>query len=1508
MSESGLDSKYDGFEIAVIGMAGRFPGARNISELWENLKAGKESITIFSEEELKNAGVGDFLLLDPNYVRARGIIEDADKFDASFFDFYPREVEVLDPQQRIFLECSWEALEDAGYNPEKYPGLIGVFGGVGINTYLYAFLNSNKEFISSSEGYQLSIGNDKDFLSTRVSYKMNLRGPSINVQTACSTSLVATHIACMNLLNYQCDIALAGGSTISFPQKSGYYYQEGMILSSDGHCKPFDTDANGTVPGSGTGIVVLKRLSDALEDGDHIYAIIKGSAYNNDGASRVGYTAPGVNGQTEVIAAAQAMANVNPESISYIETHGTGTSMGDPIEISALTQAFREHTNKNGFCAIGSVKSNLGHLDTASGITGLIKTALSLYHKTLVPSINYKNPNPKINFSESPFFVNTGLKEWKSNGSPLRAGVSSFGIGGTNVHVILEEAPDINLTSKKEYGLFLLSAKSKEALNSYTKNLGQYFQNNNINTIHAAYTLAIGRKHFNERRIVVGNDRLDIAAALEHLDPSKILEASQVEENESKNIVFMFSGQGSQYINMGKKLYEKEKVFKENFDYCSNYLNEILEVDLHKIVFTDSPDGSYDINDTEFTQPLLFVIEYSMAWLLMSWGINPESMVGHSIGEYVAACLSGVLSLEEALRLVAFRGKLMQSLEKGAMLSLNLPEVEVQPYLINGVSLAAINSDNLTVLSGSLNNISKVEGMLTEKGINYKKLHTSHAFHSEMMDSIISEFEKEVSKINLNPPAIPYLSNVTGTWIQDYEATDPKYYSNHLRYTVRFADNMNELLKDENRVFIEVGPGNTLTTLTKNLIKAKNRLVLPSMKHPKDNFDDYAFLLGSLGRLWLNGINIDWEKFYKEEDKHRISVPTYPFERKRYWLKAGKSSSLLGGKSSKNELDWIYVQTWKRDELNNELGLKDHKNYLILSKKRNVLISKLIDYLNSEKQSITNIIHQSNQDEECFYSKDDFVVMLQDLDKLNKIPDTIFCSANSKLDDKMKVPKKASKLALRMNALIDLTRAIKEVGITKNINIVILTNYLFDIIGSEILNIDQSLLLGVAKVVNQEFPNLKCRIIDIDKNVNKKLVESVLDESDFENNNILTAVRNNKKWTREFENIRGKVSMKDRSLLRNNGIYLITGGLGRIGLAIAGYISENYKVKIVLLNRTSNLENSGEIKKRIELIENKGSEILLIEGDVSDLESMQKGIDKIQKTFGKINGIFHAAGLTGDKAFQPIDYLDTENIFEQLKAKVDGINNINYLMDKSELDFVVLQSSIASVVGGVGLAAYAAANNYLNSFAEKMNREDNTKWISINWDTWNFPGEQQSAIKSKLYKNSLLPKQGLNILDKILKTNIKGSIIVSTIDLQERIFEQDKPDKENRTDETDMHDRPNIPTPYKEASSDLELDILRVWQKLLGIGKIGIYDNFFELGGNSLLGTQLVSDLRQEFQVELPLQSLFEDPTINGVAKIIIEEQTHVNEKAAAIKNVLDNIENLSDEEVEKMLKEREQS
>jgi phthiocerol/phenolphthiocerol synthesis type-I polyketide synthase E len=876
--------------IAIIGMAGRFPGAKNVDEFWENLRDGVESISFFSEQELESFGIDESVLRDPRYVKARGVLEDIELFDASFFGFNPREAEITDPQHRFFLESAWQALESSGYNSETYEGSIGVYAGAGsFNTYFLNNLYPNHQLRESVGDFQLAIANDKDFLSTRISYKLNLKGPSITVQTACSTSLVAISMACQSLLNYQCDMALAGGVSIGVTQKAGYFYKEGMILSPDGHCRAFDAKAQGTVSGSGVGIVVLKRLEEAIADGDYIHAVIKGSALNNDGAFKIGYTAPSIDGQAQAIADALAIAEIPPETVSYIEAHGTGTSLGDPIEIAALTQAFSVETKKKGFCAIGSAKSNIGHLDTAAGVTGLIKTVQALKHKLIPPSLHFEQPNPKIDFANSPFYVNTKLSEWKEGKTPRRAGVSSFGIGGTNAHVVLEEAPTVEKSGESRPSqLLVLSAKTSSALDSATVNLSEYLkQHPEENLADVAYTLQVGRRAFSHRRIVVCNDIEDGITSLDTLD-KKVFTSFQ--ESKDRPVVFMFSGQGSQYINMSWELYQVEPTFREQIALCSEILKPHLEIDLRDLLYPSEAQAEAATNQlkqTAIAQPALFAIEYALAKLWMSWGVHPKAMIGHSIGEYVAACLAGVFSLEEGLSLVAARGKLMQQLPSGSMLAVPLPEQQVQAFLGNKLDLAVVNGASMSVVSGATDAVDELAQKLLEKGVDCRRLHTSHAFHSQMMEPILEPFTKQVIKIKLKSPKIPYLSNVTGNWITGTEATNPSYYAQHLRQTVRFADGLQKLLKDQNQILLEVGPGRTLNTLAKqHPDKGTDRIVLSSLRHPQDQNSDVAFLLATLGKLWLGGVQIDWSKFYADEQRYRLPLPTYPFERQRYWIEA----------------------------------------------------------------------------------------------------------------------------------------------------------------------------------------------------------------------------------------------------------------------------------------------------------------------------------------------------------------------------------------------------------------------------------------------------------------------------------------------------------------------------------------------------------------------------------------------------------------------------------------------
>jgi amino acid adenylation domain-containing protein/non-ribosomal peptide synthase protein (TIGR01720 family) len=883
----------DNLAIAVIGMAGRFPNAKNVQEFWENLKNGNEAISFFSTEELAEAGVPADLLNKTNYVKAAPVLDDITSFDAGFFGYTPREAATLDPQQRVFLECAWHALENAGYDPETYPGLIGVFAGSSINQYLLCNLLAGRPIGSLGDLVQFVLGNDKDYLTTRVSYKLNLRGPSLAVQTACSTSLVAVHLACQSLVSYQCDMALAGGVTLRVPQKAGYCYQDDMIFSPDGHCRPFDARAGGTIFGSGVGLVVLKRLADAIEDGDRIDAVIRGSAINNDGSGKIGYTAPGLESQADVIAAAQAIAGVRPETISAVEAHGTGTQLGDPIEMAALNRVFMAGTDKKNYCALGSVKSNVGHLEAAAGVTGFIKMSMALKHKTLPPSLHFAEPNPQIDFANSPFFVNTQTREWPANGVPRRAGVSSFGMGGTNAHVILQEAPALEPGSpSRPWQLLMVSAKTLRALDTATANLAAHLKNATNDIADLSYTLNVGRQHFKFRRVLVCQNAEGAVTVLEAMDPRRVLTSAQ--DNKNRPVTLMFPGQGTQYPNMGRELYDCEPTFRHWIDTGAKVLLPHIGLDLRKLLYPAEQEvdaAAEQLSQTAITQPALFMTEYALAMLLAEWGIRPHAMIGHSIGEYVAACLAGVFSFEDALAIVAARGQLIGYLSSGSMISLPLPAAEVEKLLNENLSLAAINAPALCTVSGTHEAIAELEQRLGALGLQSSRLHTSHAFHSAMMDPILSRFHEKVSSVQLKPPQVPFVSNLSGTWITAEQATDPDYWVRHMRNAVQFSLGITEILKkDSQQVFLEVGPGQTLSTLSRQHTGADaTRFVYSSMRRLHDHQSDVETLLTSLGRLWLAGIRPDWKGFYTHELRRRVELPTYPFARHRFWVEPDKS-------------------------------------------------------------------------------------------------------------------------------------------------------------------------------------------------------------------------------------------------------------------------------------------------------------------------------------------------------------------------------------------------------------------------------------------------------------------------------------------------------------------------------------------------------------------------------------------------------------------------------------------
>lgn len=924
-------------DIAIIGMSGRFPGAENVDVFWQNLRDGVESISFFSNQELSQSD--QILLSNPNYVKAGAVLPNVEEFDASFFGYSTKDAEIMDPQQRIFLECAWEALESAGYNPETYQGLIGVYAGSGMNTYLINNVHPNRSYsvdhpflVLSGSDLQVRLSNGNDFLPTRVSYKLNLKGPSVNIQTACSTALVAVHMACQSLLNGECDMALAGGIAISVPQKTGYLYQEDMIWSNDGHCRAFDAEASGTVFGNGGGIVVLKLLEAAIADRDYIHAVIKGSAINNDGAAKVGYTAPSVEGQTAVISEALAIAQVDPSTVTYVETHGTATRLGDPIEIAALTQAFRQSTEKTGFCGIGSVKTNIGHIAEAAGIAGLIKTVLALKHKEIPPSLHFNKPNPNIDFANSPFYVNKTLSEWKANGTPRRAGVSAFGMGGTNCHVVLEEAPQLRKnqeSNERPLHIFTLSAKTPEALSELVKRYEVYLKSHlDADLADICFTANAGRKHFNYRLAVT-------AASIEQLGSQlrafgqQVTSASNGATNSSppaelKNVIssvdalgaitsavqkeriaFLFTGQGSQYVGMGSQLYETQPTFRDALDNCAQILRSYLDKPLLEILYPCQEESlsqtRSSIDETAYTQPALFALEYALFQLWKSWGIEPEVVMGHSVGEYVAACVAGVFSLEDGLKLIAERGRLMQALPSGGeMVSVMASEERIaaliQPYA-QEVAIAAINGPESIVISGRSEAINAVCTTLEASGVKAKKLNVSHAFHSPLMEPVLASFEQVARQVSFSSPQIKLISNVTGKLATE-EIVTPEYWCCHIRQPVRFAESVESFERLSVKTLVEIGPKPILLGMARQCLPDKQALWLPSLRSEQD---DWQVMLASLSELHVHGASLNWLGFDRDYERRRLNLPTYPFQRQRYWVEAGKEYA--NGALSQNKGD-----------------------------------------------------------------------------------------------------------------------------------------------------------------------------------------------------------------------------------------------------------------------------------------------------------------------------------------------------------------------------------------------------------------------------------------------------------------------------------------------------------------------------------------------------------------------------------------------------------------------------
>jgi acyl transferase domain-containing protein/SAM-dependent methyltransferase len=1470
--------------IAIIGMRGRFPGANDLDQFWKNLADGIESIEVLTPEEMRASGVPDDISRLPGYVNASPVLDGVDLFDAQFFGFSARDASLTDPQHRLFLETAWEALEDAGYDSTRYPGAIGVFGGSELSTYLYN-LYKNIDSLGYIDGMQLMVTNDKDHLCTQVSYRLNLRGPSVCVQTTCSTSLVAVSLACESLQQLRCDMALAGGVTVRVPQRGGYYYSAGSILSPDGHCRPFDANAQGTIVGSGVGIVVLKRVSDALADGDNIRAVVIGSGLNNDGNDKVGYTAPGFRGQAEAIRSAHKTAGVSAESISYVEAHGTGTILGDPIEISALTEVFRASTKRRGFCGIGSVKSNFGHLSCAAGVAGLIKTVLAMEHAAIPPTVHYSSPNPAIDLASSPFYVTTSLRPWERNGIPRRAGVSSFGVGGTNAHIVLEEAPQREAPAEKRpHQLLLISARTEAALDQATSRLGAHLQAHpELDLADVAFTLQVGRRFLNHRRVLVlANEEPEAAAAIS--EPARL--GAFVADDE-RPVVFMFPGQGSQYVSMAAGLYGSEPVVREAINHCARLLKPELGADLRRMLFPGHrrrKSAAEALKDTKFAQPALFTIGYALARLWMSWGIQPAAMIGHSVGEYVVAALASVMTLEDALALIARRGQLISALPRGAMLAVMAPAEDAFRFVDGEVSMAAINAPGLCVLSGPNQAIEQVEAALARESVPTRRLHTSHAFHSSMMEPILPEFEERVARLKLSLPTIPFVAGLTGQWA-DAAVTQPIYWSAQLRSPVRFVDGIQTLAETKspagkNPIYLEVGPGNALTTFASETARrnGKQPLCLTTLPGPDNRRPDTETTLTSLGQLWANGVPVDWETFHRSERRRRVSLPTYPFERESYWI--GPHPDATAAEEPPRETsDWFYKPVWRETpRADVDLGSLAGRRLLVFDEQMG-LGAAVIDRLAALE--CRPIIVRQGDIFQCV-SEIEYVINAAKADNFTLLAEAV-CSAGPRLAGVIDCWSAAtpgdtdldSAAIVTLLAPIRMAHALSKQPVVRPLPMLFAARGTARVDGNEILDPARALGMGAARVIPQEHPGLRVAHLDVSGDP-VELAEGLIAELAAGVPEPGLALRGTRRFAEAFEPV--VIDPIEAPIdLPESPVVMITGGLGHMGMGLAEGIFEHLNARLVLVGR-SPLPTASEwasdsqdptlssesrtLLGRLARMHAQREEVLVLNANLNDAEQINAAVDAAIERFGAIDLVVHGAARIDAAAFAAIADTGPEVVEAQFSPKLRGLFYLINAMRGREPRRWVLHSSISTVLGGLGLGVYAGANAVLDVLALK----GGNNWLSIDWDAWDNAAEAQSAA----IPTAIRPPEGQDVFRRLLGYPCEPRMLVAT-NLGERLtawVRHDDPSPEKGAGVT-RHPRPNLVTAYVEPRTETEQRLAGIWSSQLGLTSVGTQDRFFDLGGHSLLAAQIASEIGDRFQIDLPVLKLFQAPTIAELATIV---------------------------------------
>lgn len=1451
-----MTPEIDDSAVAIVGMAGRFPGANGIGALWDLLKNGKEALSPISTEELVAAGFDKARIEDPSWVKYCMKIEKVDYFDADFFGYNPRQAASIDPQQRVFLECAWEALETAGYQPNSSEESVGVFAGSGFNSYLLDILSRHSSGSSHTSLMECILDNDKDFLATRVAYKLGLTGPCITVQTACSTSLVAVHSACQSLLTGECDLALAGGVSLS-TQNSGYRYEEHSILSPDAHCRAFDAEANGTVPGAGAAVVVLRRLTDALSKGYHIHAIIKATVVNNDGSQKVSFTAPGLSSQRELLARGLALAELQPSDIGYIEAHGTGTVLGDSIELTALKDVYGGSSRP---CALGSIKTNIGHLDAAAGVAGLIKAVLCLKNRALVPSLGCATPNPILQEPGCPIYVNTTFRPWESDDNrPRRAAVSSFGMGGTNAHVILEEAPEARTDPNGERAQILpLSARTPMALGYAANNLAEFLeQNPGANIADIAYTLQIGRKSFAHRRFVVGSSSSDLVARLrdQKEDGSKALD--------NRPVIFLFPGEGSYWPGMAKHLYRTENYFRDQLDQCSDRINPYLAFDIRRFLCDDELAGVSKTRPGAYTQAALFAVEYCLARLWLSWGVTPSAMFGHGLGEYVTATVAEAISIEDGARLIVERAKLIGQQPEGKQIAVDLSEKHL----------------------GAL--------------------------------------RKSISSIKIAEPKLSYISCVTGAYISSQQVKEPAYWEKQMLSPDRFTQVFATLRDLPGAVFLEVGPGCVLSNLAhQQMGTAEDLVFLPGMQGAVDRED----LLGILGKLWSEGVAVDWNRSYHNQARRRVGLPTYPFERRRYTHDTTTNTRPAASNGATSNPDLLpdllnensfYMPSWKGSAplvdwkktdsaqcgvwvvFEDEAGFGSHVTGELRAAGCEVISVIAASRYRKVKQGKFLI----NPSDPANYARLISELKQRETNMLR----LVHCWGLTTKEGAGDSRDIEETVVSGYRSLLFLAQALSELDTSVKSTLLVVTTQLFDVAGEGATNSVEGIIPAICMVASQEIANLRCGVADIPMSREnstmpgqwKHYVSAVLAEVSLSLPDPVVAYRGNHRLVQAYEQMSLSWDMPKIRKLREKGVYIITGGLGRIGLTLGQELARKYQARLVLMTRSSFPEKSewdslltqsarddfivGRINA-VRKMEEAGAQVIVATADVSSPKDVQSVLSDAQHRFGQLNGVFHLAGDLHHKSVsRPFAELTPTDIDTQARPKIDGFNVLDHELRDKELDFGVIFSSNASVLGGVGFGAYASANALVDRVLLASKGTERFQWLVTNWDGWRTtirPGDRDGKRVGETNPFLLTEEEGLDALWRIICLSTVSQVVISKGNLGERLdtwVRQQRPvtrDRSVESQEKVVGDRPGERV-RAGAPTELEKNIIDIWEELLGVDGIGVKDNFLDLGGDSLIAVRIIGRVRELIGVSVPLGFFLDiDCTVEELAKEIVTTLT----------------------------------